>query len=178
MSEERAKPVVEITPLDRSELSEKYEQWVSRIAANHGGANHRVNEEVSFVDLPAPLSDLKLALVTTAGAHLGSQEPFHVQTTAGDPSYRLIPNDVDLADIRFTHTHYDTASAEQDPNCVLPIDALNRAAEEGRIGAVSQVHIGMMGFNPDPTPLADNSGPEVAGRLRDSGVDAVVLEPG
>ena len=168
----------EMTPLDRSELSEKYAQWVSRIAANHGGTNHLINNTTSFVELTAPLSDLTLALVTTAGAHLESQQPFHVQTTAGDPSYRLIPNDGDLTDIRFTHTHYDTSSAEQDPNCVLPIDALNGAVEDGRIGAASQFHIGMMGFNPDPTPLADVSGPEVAGLLRDSGVDAVVLVPG
>ena len=116
--------------------------------------------------------------MTTAGAHLTTQEPFHVETVAGDSSHRILPDDLDPADLRFTHTHYDTSSAEEDPNCVFPIDRLHELVERGRIGEASPVHIGMMGFNPDPTPIKDELAPRVAGILADAEVDVAIMVPG
>jgi len=80
--------------------------------------------------------------------------------------------------LRFAHTHYDTASAEDDPNVVLPIDRVHELVAAGRIGASAPFHIGMMGFNPDPSRVADEAGPLVARLLMEAGVDAVVLVPG
>jgi D-proline reductase (dithiol) PrdB len=124
------------------------------------------------------LSDAKVALVSTAGLHLDDQDRFHVETVAGDSTYRLIPDDVEMARLRFTHTHYDTSSAEADPNVVFPLDRLHEAVDEGRIGSTSSVHIGMMGFNPDPTAIAENTAPAVAETLAAEDVDVVVLVPG
>ncbi len=164
--------------LDHEILGEKYRSWLSRIATSHHAENHRVNDEAWFAHLAAPLDHTSVALVTTAGAHVRGQEPFSVDTVAGDPTFRLIPGDVATADLRFSHTHYDTASAEQDPNVVFPIDRLRESAAAGRIGAVSTVHIGMMGFNPDPTEIADVTAGRVASILADAGAGAVLLVPG
>ncbi len=116
--------------------------------------------------------------MTTAGAHLDDQDPFHVATTAGDDSFRVIPHDVELSRLRFTHTHYDTSSASADPDTVLPIATLRAAVDDGRVGRASPVHIGMMGFNPDPTKIAEHTGPAVADVLVDNDVDLAVLVPG
>ena len=164
--------------VDTDELTAAYDQWVERIAATHGGSNHRVNPETAFVPLSRPLSECRMALVSTAGVHLGSQAPFHVETIAGDASYRLIPDDAEIDDLVFTHTHYDTSSAEQDPNVVLPIEPLRRAVEAGRVGSASAIHVGMMGFNPNPVEIAEVSGPAVAEELGRHEVDVVMLVPG
>ena len=165
-------------PVDQTGLKEKYETWIGFVAANHHGKNPRTNTELAFEPLKKPLSESTMALVTTAGAHLDDQPPFHVETVAGDAGFRQIPHDVDQSRLRFTHTHYDTASAEIDSNVVLPIDRLSEAVAQGRLGAAAPFHIGMMGFNPDPSELQDASGPAVAEMFAEAGVDVVMLVPG
>ncbi|MBK5266297.1 MAG: hypothetical protein JJE47_02600 [Acidimicrobiia bacterium] len=165
-------------PVDTDGLQEKFDAWIGFVEANHHGKNNRINDEIAFQPLKKPLSESTMALVTTAGAHLDDQTPFHVETVAGDAGYRQIPHDVDQSRLRFTHTHYDTSSAEIDPNVVLPIDRLNEAVAAGRVGAAAPFHMGMMGFNPDPSELQDVSGPAVASRFADAGVDIVLLVPG
>ncbi len=157
---------------------EEFDAWVNMLSALHHGANNRVNAETSFTPLRRPLAEAKVALVSTAGVHLDGQVPFDVSTTAGDPSFRIIPDDVDQAKLMFTHTHYDTAPATDDPNVVFPLQRLHEFVEEGRLGSTSSIHVGMMGFNPDPSTIADETAPEVAGILADAGVDVVVLSPG
>jgi D-proline reductase (dithiol) PrdB len=169
---------VEWTQLDPAEFKDKFASWIEFVAVNHGGTNPRVNEQTSFTPLAKPLADSRVALVTTAGAHLTDQEPFHTATIAGDATFRVIPHDVDLGELRFSHTHYDTTSAEADPNVVLPRDRLNELIQSGRVGSASPVHVGMMGFNPDPTAIADVAAPAVAETLRDEDVDVVIMAPG
>lgn len=169
---------IPLEPIDETGLQEKYEEWIEFIARVHHGSNPRINTELAFTPLSKPLSDSRLALLTTAGAHLDDQEPFHVATTAGDHTYRELPDGLDPTRLRFTHTHYDTASAEEDPNCVFPIDRLHELVDRGRIGSASPVHVGMMGFNPDPTPIADVLAPQVVGLLHDAEVDVALIVPG
>lgn len=166
------------TPIATDDMAEKWAAWMELIENDHSAVNHRINPEVAFTPLTKPLSESMVAFVTTAGAHLDDQEPFHVETVAGDQSHRLIPHDVDRERLRFTHTHYDTSAAEMDHNVVLPLDALDAAVAAGRIASAAEMHIGMMGFNPDPSKIADESAPLVAEILADQGVDAVVLVPG
>lgn len=169
---------MEWTVLDPADYADQLDRWVEFVAVNHGGSNHRVNERTSWTPLAKTLAESRVALVTTAGAHLADQAPFHTATIAGDATFRLIPHDSDLADLRFSHTHYDTTSAAADPNVVLPRDRLNELIESQRIGSASPIHIGLMGFNPDPTGIAEQAAPGVVAALRDVEVDVVVLAPG
>jgi len=170
--------MTDVRRLDPAELGAKYEQWIELISKNHHASNPRVVERQQFTPLRRPLSESRVALVGSAGVHLVDQPPFHVETVAGDPTYRLLPDDLDMSTLRFTHTHYDTASAQKDPNVVFPLDRLHEAVAAGRIGSASRVHIGMMGFNPDPTPIAEETAPAVAAVLETEDVDVVVLVPG
>ena len=166
------------TELDRTEFAGQFDAWVERLSTLHDGANNRVNAETSFAPLQRPLNQATVALVSTAGVHVDDQVPFDVSTTAGDSSFRLIPDDIDLARLKFTHTHYDTAPANEDPNVVFPLQRLHEFVDEGRLGSTSSTHVGLMGFNPDPTKIADETAPEVARILADAGVDVAVLGPG
>jgi|FLYL01.1.fsa_nt_gi D-proline reductase (dithiol) PrdB len=164
--------------IDPEELDRRYRDWVARVEETHHGANHRVNPSAAFTPLSRPLEECTVALVSTAGVHLEDQPPFDTESIGGDPSYRTIPGDADPRRLRFSHTHYDTSSAQLDPNVVFPIDRLTELATAGRIGQVAPFHIGMMGFNPDPTQVAERTAPEVAGLLSDAGTDVAILVPG
>jgi hypothetical protein len=173
-----AGPITAGAPLDPADHAEGYRKWVEYIAHHHHAANPLTVETQQFTPLAKPLAESRVALVSSAGVHLDDQEPFHIATVAGDPSFRLLDDDLDPRRLRFTHTHYDTKSAEADPNVVFPIDRLHEAVADGRVGSASPVHVGMMGFNPDPTPIAEVSAPAVAELLAGEGVDVVVLVPG
>ena len=166
------------TELEVTDFDGQFDAWVERLSTLHDGANNRVNAETSFAPLQRSLSQATVALVSTAGVHVDDQVPFDVSTTAGDPSFRLISDHVDPATLKFTHTHYDTAPANEDPNVVFPLQRLHEFVDEGRLGSTSSIHVGLMGFNPDPTKIADETAPEVARILADAGVDVAVLSPG
>lgn len=121
------------------------------------------------------LSQSTFALVTTAGVHLRDQEPFQVD---GDNSWRLIPGDVQARQLMVTHAHYDHCDADQDINCVFPIDRLHELAEEGIIGGLSDKHLGFMGYTQNIRDLYERAAPEIAKIISRSKADAVLLTAG
>lgn len=169
---------MEPRPIDPAGLQEKYEEWLRFIATNHHGSNPRTNQVAPFTPLRRPLAESRVALLTTAGAHLDDQQPFHVETVAGDHTYRLLPDDLDMGRLRFSHTHYDTSSAERDPNVVFPLDRLHELVVKGRVGSTAPYHVGMMGFNPDPTGVVEVLAPAVTAVLVEAEVDVAILVPG
>ena len=123
-----------------------------------------------------PLADARVAVVTTAGAHLADQLPFDVGKT-GDPSFRTFPSPTPLADLVLTHSGYNTRVTSEDKNTVLPLDHLHQAAATGAIGQLAPTIYSFMGYVANTDPLICESGPEVAQRLTDDQVDLVLLVP-
>jgi len=115
------------------------------------------------------------ALVTTAGVHLRDQEPFDEQ---GDNSWRLIPGDVQASQLMVTHEHYDHRHADEDINCVFPIDRLRELAQAGIIGGVSDKHLGFMGYSQTLRDLYERAAPEMAKIIERSKADPVLLTAG
>jgi hypothetical protein len=169
---------IPLTPIDDTGLQDKFDTWLQFISDAHHAANHRFIDAPAFTALTKPLAESRIALLTTAGAHLDDQPAFHVATHAGDQSFRVLPDDLDMSRLRFTHTHYDTAPASEDPNVVFPLDRVHELVEGGRIGSTSPEHFGMMGFNPDPTDVADVLAPAIVERLHGHEVDVALLVPG
>ncbi len=121
------------------------------------------------------LNQSTFALVSTAGIHLRDQEPFNVD---GDNSWRLIPSDVQASQLMVTHDHYDHHDADQDINCVFPIDRLRELAAEGVIGGVSDKHLGFMGYSQNLRDLYEHAAPEMAKIIARSKADGVILTAG
>jgi D-proline reductase (dithiol) PrdB len=115
------------------------------------------------------------ALVTTAGVHLRNQEPYKVD---GDNNWRLLPEDVETSQLMVTHGHYDHTDADQDINCVFPIDRLRELAVEGVIGGVSDKHLGFMGYSQNLRDIYERVAPEMAKIIMRSKADAVILTAG
>ena len=123
---------------------------------------------------PKPLRESTIALITTAGLHRRDDVPF----ASGAVDYRIIPGDVDFADVISTHlsSNWDRAALAQDLNVVLPIERLRELAAAGEIGGVARWHYSFMGGVPRAERLEPYAR-EVARLLKRDGVDAAVLVP-
>jgi D-proline reductase (dithiol) PrdB len=163
---------------DAAALAERYADWLVRIEQMHRDARPRTNAEPAFAPLSRPLAEARVGLLTSAGAYPDGDVPFDVEDPRGDPSFRVIPGDADPRLLRFAHSHYDTSRAEQDPNVVLPLEPLRALVADGEVGSAAAVHVGMMGFNPDPGRVVAESAPRIVDLFARDRVDVVVLSPG
>ena len=129
--------------------------------------------------LRKPLSEARIACVTTASYSLPDQEPFDESHRGGDFSYREIPAGADLTGMGLSHRSdaFDGQGLLEDYNLALPVDRLREMAEAGEIGAVAPRQFSFQGSIPAPGRLVKISAPEVAEKLREDQVDAVLLTP-
>ncbi len=121
------------------------------------------------------LKDMKIALATAAGVHMKSDDRFNL---AGDFSYREIPGDAPVSDMMVSHGGYDNGDVNKDINCMFPIDRLRELAEEGFIKSVAPTHFGFMGGGGNQDKFTNETGPQIAAKLKEEGVDAVLLTAG
>ncbi len=71
--------------------------------------------------------------------------------------------------------NFDRTGFQEDWNVVFPLDRLTELAAEGVIGSVAQTHYSFMGAT-DPVQMEPDAR-ELAGRLKQDNVDAVILSP-
>jgi D-proline reductase (dithiol) PrdB len=133
-----------------------------------------------WTPMKKPLSESRVALVTTAGVHLGTQKPFDMKDPDGDPSFREISSGARREDLTITHDYYDHSDADKDINIVFPVDRLKELSASGLIGEVGPRFFGLMGHisGRHVKTLYDDTAREIARRLKEDLVDAVVLTPG
>lgn len=142
------------------------------------------HDEPVWTALETPIEEATIALLTSAGIYIdGEQQPFDLDRERanpswGDPTYRVIPRDLAQDRVRVAHLHIRGRDIEHDINVALPLRAFAELEDEGRIGRLADEHYSFMGFQDNS--LADwrsTQIPELAGRLKDSGVSTLVLAP-
>lgn len=150
-----------------------FDKSVEKVASFHV-------EGVPWTPFTMPVAAARIALVTTAGVHLVGQEPFDMDDHDGDPSFRELPCDTPVGGYMITHDYYDHTDADRDINIVFPIERLRELEDAGVIGGLASVNYGFMGHidGRHIETLMKETGPEVARRLVNQGVNAVVLTPG
>ncbi len=122
---------------------------------------------------PPPLSESRIAIVSTAGLHRHEDRTF----TGGDSDYRILPGDLDYADLAMSHVsvNFDRSGFQQDVDVVFPLQRLRELEAAGEIGSVAAWHYSFMGAT-DPTRMVD-SAIEVARLLQGDEVDGAILIP-
>jgi len=120
-----------------------------------------------------PLARKRVAVVSSAGLVVRGEKPFRGR----DPDFRAIPGTTRPDQLLMSHIsiNYDRTGFQEDWNVVFPLDRLGELAAEGAIGSVAATHYSFMGAT-DPVLMEDYAR-EVAGRLKQDKVDAVILSP-
>lgn len=135
-------------------------------------------DQVPFARLRKPLRACRLALVTTGGVHQRDQPPYDMADPRGDASYRVIPADTPRERLTITHDYYDHTDAERDLNILLPLERFRELAQAGHIGALGTCYSFMGHIEPPHVAtLLQQTAPQVAGRLKQERIDAVLLTP-
>ena len=135
----------------------------------------------SFPTVPAPmaisdLSKARIAIVTDGGL-VPAGNPDNIAHTAATTwgAYDISGlGDLNSDDYEVSHRGYDTRYVEQDPHRMVPVDALRELENEGVVGKVHEEFYSTSGL---ANPLANSRrlGRELAQKLKEEGVDAVVL---
>jgi hypothetical protein len=156
------------------------------IAAIYQATDLQPELPIPWTPVSRPLSELKFGLVTSGGLYLiKDQPPFDLereqaQPTWGDPTYRGIPTDIQQDELGVSHLHVNPQWVLEDIDVLLPIHRFKELAAEGRIGGLADhaySFMGYQGYPPDTRVWQEVSGPRVAERLREKGVDCVLLTP-
>ena len=148
----------------------------------------RIPDEPTHAPIPwtpvtKPLSQSKVALLSTAGLSMKGDGPFDMEMERqspmiGDPSWRALRSDATSATIAANHLHIDTGFIERDLNVALPLDRLRELVDAGEVGALAETHYSTMGYQGnDTTELEQKSAPAIAESLRSEGVDLLLLAP-
>ena len=129
--------------------------------------------------LVKPLSEARLALVSTAGLHLPHQPAFDPTIKGGDTSFRELANRVELQQLRIGHrsSAFDQTGARRDRNLVFPLDRFGELVARREVGSLNHRHFSFMGSITAPRRLISETAPQVAAELREDQVDAVFLVP-
>jgi D-proline reductase (dithiol) PrdB len=157
---------------DLSEFSLKYKLFLKTY-------QWRRIDPVPWTPLTKPMETCRVALVSSAGFVTPDQHRFDDAKRGGDTSFREIPSAVDVATLIESHRSeiFDHSGIRQDPNLAFPIDRLNELRTRGRIGAVNDRHLSLMGSITAPGRLIKRTAPAAVQALVDDGVDVALLVP-
>lgn len=157
------------------------ERAVEMLLAKLGGEPVTAEVEVTFdrVRPPPPVPDLGevlLALVSEAGC-VPQGNPDRLPSRRADRWLRYSLEGVaSLSADAYESVHggFDLSAAKEDPNRLVPLDAVRELEGEGRIGRLHEVFYTTTGVD---TPVATGAtfGQEIAEELQASGVQAVLL---
>ena len=136
--------------------------------------------EVPFTPLRKPLSQCRVALITTAAPFQegqGDQGP-GAPYNAKAKFYTVYSGDTARDhDLRISHVAIDRQhTTAEDPNTYFPLPALRRCAASGRIGSLAPRFHGAPTNRSQATTL-EVDGPEIAARCAADGADAAILVP-
>ena len=158
----------------------RYLPFISRKVMQAWAERDQPPERVSWTPLTTPLSQCRVALISTAGIAMIGDEPFDEQAERDDPwrgddSWRAVAATATATDVRIHHLHIDRAPIEEDLEVVLPGRGLAELAATGVIGEANHRHFSIMGYILDAAELVTATAPELGSELAADDVDLVLL---
>ena len=131
------------------------------------------------IDPASPIEDIKtstIALVTSGGI-VPKGNPDHIEaanaTKFGKYDINNL-NDLNSADFETVHGGYDPVYALEDPDRVLPLDAMRDLEKDGVIGKLHDSFYSTVG-NTTAVTSAEKFGKKIGEELLEAGVDGVIL---
>jgi D-proline reductase (dithiol) PrdB len=128
----------------------------------------------AWCPLKKPLTESRLALLSSAALRLAGQKPFIPRE---DRSYRLVPSDPAAGEITIDHHSGIGRVPRQDPEIIFPRSALAALAKRGVIGALPPFHVSFMGGLRCHKEIETEIAPAIVHELKRAEVDAALLVP-
>jgi D-proline reductase (dithiol) PrdB len=136
-----------------------------------------VYETAPLTPLTKPLSQCRVALLTSGGVSCKSMPPFN-PLARNDLRVDAIPHETPADYFVIHDAYYNHQDADRDINCIFPLERLRELGEEGVIGGIAPHHYsGFMGRTYTRTAVLTEAAPALARRLQQEGVDVFVLVP-
>lgn len=155
-------------------------EYIKRIRNKYAAQGYAPYQWIIHEDLPPwqqlskPLSECRIGLVASGGIYVVGQVAFHYKD---DTSFRMIPKDTKLEDLRATHFAYDLSGVRHDPNVVFPLGTLRTLVRDGIVGELAEHAYTFMGGIYSARRVREELAPELTKRLLAEEVDAALLVP-
>jgi D-proline reductase (dithiol) PrdB len=133
------------------------------------------NTSVPWTSIVKSLAESKVLLISSGGVYRKDQTPFNPDKN--DLTFREIPVDTNVSDLRISHDNYDHRDADRDFNCVFPLERLRELAVEGFIGELAEVHLTFMGRIFRKSALLGEIITAIIARLKEMKIDLAFLVP-
>jgi glycine reductase len=135
----------------------------------------------AFAPIPIPpglkdLSKAKVILITDGGlVPIGNPDKIQGSVATRWGTYKIVGcDDLKGEDYEISHGGYDPQFVRQDPDRLVPLDAMRTLEREGVIGKLHDEFISTSGLA-NPLSNTRRMGREMAERVKQLGVDAVIL---
>ena len=138
--------------------------------------------DIPWTPLAKPLEKATVALITSAGISLKQDPPFDMEREKrepswGDPTSRGIPRGTTEKDIQIHHLHINPKPVLQDVNVILPLRRMAEFEKEGIVGRLAPTAYSFYGFQWESNEFLRLGIEPIARKMRQEGVDAVLLTP-
>lgn len=134
------------------------------------------HEEIPVPVLNKPLSEAKIALCTDGGlVPFGNPDKMVVTNSTCFKSYPVAGKDsLKAGDYEVRHQGYNNAFVNEDPNRLVPVDAMRALEKEGFIGSLNDYYFTTAGVM-TPMERGKKFGAGMAQMMKEQEVDAAIL---
>jgi D-proline reductase (dithiol) PrdB len=141
------------------------------------GSMIRKSDVVPLAKLRKPLSESRVAFVSSSGVQPIGTLPFDVAHPIGDFSYRRVPSNSAVANLEIHQLKYPTIGARSDLNVIFPIERLRELVDDGVLGSLTSDFFSFVGYNMDPARFETRFAEELATAVEGEAPDVVLLAP-
>ena len=134
-------------------------------------------DHVPLARVGKPLSECRVAFISTSGVQPKGTMPFDTVHPVGDYSFRRVPSSARPEELEIHQLKYPTMGANRDLNVIFPIERLRELADEGVIGGLTENFYTFIGYNMDPERLERTLAEEIATAVSEEGADIALAAP-